>query len=65
MPTLLQAYDQIGDAEAVVAAHVNQRWQLVLGCLGAAAAPFSQSVLVKLCQRMIAHDLDRQCWTAR
>jgi hypothetical protein len=38
MVTLLQAYDQVGDAEAVVAAQVDQRWQLVLGCLGAADA---------------------------
>jgi DDE family transposase len=60
MVTLLQAYDQVGDAEAVVSAQVDQRWQLVLGCLGASAAPFSQGVLVKFRQRMIAHDLDRQ-----
>jgi hypothetical protein len=60
MVTLLQAYDQIGDAEAVVSAQVDQRWQLVLGCLGAHAAPFSQGVLVKFRQRMIAHDLDQQ-----
>jgi hypothetical protein len=60
MVTLLQAYDQIGDAEAVVAAQVDQRWQLVLGCLGARKAPFSQGVLVKFRQRMIAHDLDQQ-----
>jgi hypothetical protein len=60
MVTLLQAYDQVGDAEAVVTAQVDQRWQLVLGCLGAADAPFSQGVLVKFRARMIAHDLDRQ-----
>jgi hypothetical protein len=60
MVTLLQAYDQVGDAEAVVAAQVDQRWQLVLGCLGTSGAPFSQGVLVKFRQRMIAHDLDRQ-----
>jgi hypothetical protein len=60
MVTLLQAYDQVGDAEAVVAAQVDQRWQLVLGCVGAADAPFSQGALVKFRERMIAHDLDRQ-----
>src|SRR5258707_2312190 len=60
MVTVLQAYDQVGDAEAVVTAQVDQRWQLVLGCLGAAAAPFSQGALVKFRERMIAHDLDRQ-----
>src|SRR4249920_2821543 len=60
MVTLLQAYDQVGDAEAVVTAQVDQRWQLVLGCLGAADAPFSQGALVKFRERMIAHQLDRQ-----
>lgn len=60
MVMLLQAYDQVGDAEAVVTARVDQRWQLVLGCLGATKAPFSQGVLVKFRARMIAHDLDRK-----
>jgi hypothetical protein len=60
MVMLLQAYDQVGDAEAVVTARVDQRWQLVLGCVGAKQAPFSQGVLVKFRARMIAHDLDRK-----
>ena len=60
MVTLLQAYDQVGDAEAVMTARVDQRWQLVLGCLGATDAPFSQGALVKFRERMIAHDLDRK-----
>jgi hypothetical protein len=59
MVLLLQAYDQVGDAEAVVTAQLDPRWQLVLGCLGATKAPFSQGVLVKFRARMIAHDLDR------
>jgi len=33
MVTLVQAYDQVGDAEAVITAQVDQRWQLALGCL--------------------------------
>jgi hypothetical protein len=33
---------------------------LVLGCLGATTAPFSQGVLVKFRARMIAHDLDQK-----
>jgi hypothetical protein len=49
-----------GDAEAVVTARVDQRWQLVLGGLGTTTAPASQSVLVKFRARMIAHDLDRK-----
>jgi hypothetical protein len=60
MVTVLQAYDQVGDAEAVMAARVDQRWQLVLGCLGATDAPFSQGALVKFRERMIAHDLDQK-----
>src|SRR5262245_34207754 len=60
MVTLLQAYDQIGDAEAVVTAQLDPRWQLVLGCLGATKAPFSQGVLVKFRGRLIANDFDRK-----
>jgi len=59
MVLLLQAYDQVGDAEAVENATVDLRWQLALGCLGAAHAPFSQGVLVAFRERLIAHDLDK------
>lgn len=59
MVTLLQAYDQVGDADAVVTAQMDKRWQLVLDCLGTTEAPFSQGVLVTFRERMIAHDLDR------
>ena len=47
MVTMLQAHDQVGDAEAVVAARVDQRRQVVLECLGATEAPSSQGALVK------------------
>jgi len=60
MVTVLQAYDQVGDADAVVAARVDRRWQLVLGSLGTTDAPFSQGALVKFRERMIAHDLDQK-----
>ncbi|HTC25024.1 MAG TPA: IS1182 family transposase [Gemmatimonadales bacterium] len=60
MVLLLQAYDQVSDAEAVLTARVDQRWQLVLGCLGATKAPFSQGVLVRFRERLIAHDLDQR-----
>lgn len=60
MVTLLQAYDQVGDADAVVTAQMDMRWQLVLGCLGAEEAPFSQGTLVAFRERMIEHDLDRK-----
>jgi hypothetical protein len=39
MVTLLQAYDQVSDADAVITAQMDKRWQLVLGCLGAEEAP--------------------------
>jgi hypothetical protein len=60
MVTSLQAYDQIGDAEAVETAQVDLRWRLVLGCLGCTRAPFSQGALVKFRERMTAHDLGRR-----
>jgi IS5 family transposase len=60
MVTLLQAYDRVGDAEAVVTARMDLRWQLVLGCIGAEKAPFSQGVLVDFRDRMTAHDLDKK-----
>lgn len=60
MVTLLQAYDQTGDADAVVTAQMDKRWQLVLDCLGADEAPFSQGVLSQFRARMIEHDLDKK-----
>jgi DDE family transposase/transposase-like protein DUF772 len=63
MVTLLQAYDQVGDAEAVVTAQLDPRWQLALGCVGTTKAPFSQGVLVKFRARMITYDLDRKLLT--
>jgi hypothetical protein len=58
--TLLQAYGGVSDAAAVETATVDLRWQLVLGCIGATEAPFSQGVLVSFRERMIEHDLDRK-----
>jgi len=60
MVLLLQAYEQVSDAEAVENATVDLRWQLVLGCLGAEHAPFSQGALVAFRERLIAHDLDKR-----
>jgi hypothetical protein len=60
MVTLLQAYDQVGDADAVVTASMDKRWQLVLGTLGEEEAPFSQGTLVAFRARLITHDLDRK-----
>jgi hypothetical protein len=60
MGTLLQAYDQVGDADAVVTASMDKRWQLVLGTLGADEAPCSQGSLVLFRARLLAHALDRK-----
>ena len=38
---------------------VDLRWQMVLGCLGAASPAFSQGGLQAFRDRMIAHDMDR------
>ena len=47
MVLLLQAYDQVGDAEAVVAATLDPRWQMALGCLGAREAPIDAAFVVQ------------------
>ena len=60
MVTLLQAYDRVGDANAVETAEMDRRWQLVLGCLGCEGAPFSQGSLVNFRNRMVEHDLDKK-----
>jgi hypothetical protein len=60
MVTLLQAYDRTGDAEAVITAAMDKRWQLVLNCLGAKKAPFSQGLLPQFRERMIEHGLDKK-----
>lgn len=60
MVTLLQAYGQTSDFDAVEEAAIDPRWQLVLGCLGAERAPFSQGVLSQFRDRMIEHNLDKK-----
>jgi hypothetical protein len=60
MATLLQAYDQVSDRDAVEEAEFNVRWQLALGCLGQEEAPFSQGVLSQFRARMMEHDLDKK-----
>ncbi|WP_437974976.1 IS1182 family transposase [Sorangium sp. So ce295] len=59
MVTLLQGYVGASDAEAVELSVVDLRWQMVLGCLGAATPPFSQGALQAFRERMVAHEMDR------
>lgn len=60
MVTLLQAYTQVSDAEAVHYALFDKRWQMVLDCLDCEEAPFSQGLLAAFRFRLIAHDMDRE-----
>lgn len=59
MVVLLQGYVGASDAEAVEMAVMDLRWQMVLDCLGADEAPFSQGALQLFRERMIANDMDR------
>jgi hypothetical protein len=59
MVMLLQGYVGASDAEAVELAVMDLRWQMVLGCLGAAEPPFSQGALQLFRERMLAHEMDR------
>ena len=60
MVLLLQGYLRVSDAEAVELAVVDLRWQMVLDCLGAREAPFSQGALPAFRERLIGADLDRR-----
>jgi hypothetical protein len=58
MVTILQAYMQVSDAEAVELSVVDRRWQMTLDCLGAEEPLFSQGALPKLRDTLISHDMD-------
>lgn len=60
MAVLLQGYVGASDAEAVELAVMDLRWQMVLGCLGADAPPFSQGALQMFRERLIEHGMDRR-----
>lgn len=60
LTTILQAYTGASDAEAIEALTMDRRWQLVLDCLDAEVAPFSQTTLVRFRQALIIHQLDRR-----
>jgi len=55
--TILQALVGESDAGAVEAAIADRRWQMVLDCLGAEEAPFSQGSLVDFRARMVKNGL--------
>jgi Transposase DDE domain/Transposase domain (DUF772) len=60
MATLVQGYLGVSDAEMVELTVVDLRVQMVLGCLGAEAPPFSQGALQEFRERLIAADMDRR-----
>jgi len=60
LATVLQAYMGVSDDEVVEACVMDRRWQLVLGCVDCADAPFSKGTLVAFRERLIAADLDRR-----
>jgi len=63
--TILQAYTDVSDADAVHHALFDKRWQMVLDCMGCDAdgdgkAPFSQGLLAEFRFRLIGADMDRE-----
>jgi len=59
LATLLQAYCGVSDYDAVELTVVDQRWQMVLGCMGSRVPAFSQGTLFNFRQRLIEHNLDK------
>src|SRR2546427_2841021 len=59
LATLLQAYCNVGDRDAVELTVMDKRWQMVLDCLGAEHPPFSRGTLFNFRMRLIAHNLDK------
>lgn len=58
MVSILQAYEQLSDASTVLEATFDQRWQMVLGCLGTEESVFSQGTLCDFRHRLVRHNLD-------
>src|SRR5215510_231716 len=48
LATLLQAYCNVSDRDAVELTVMDKRWQMVLDCLGAEQPPFSRGDVVSL-----------------
>jgi hypothetical protein len=57
---VLQAYTGVSDDEAIEAALMDRRWQLVLDCLDTDQAPFSKGTFVAFRQRLIDGQMDRR-----
>ena len=59
LATLVQAYCNVGDRDAVELTVMDKRWQRVLDCLGAEPPPFSRGTLFHFRMRLLAHNLDK------
>ena len=59
LATLLQAYCNVSDRDAVELTVMDKRWQMVLDCLDAEQPPFSQGTLCNFRMRLIQHNLDK------
>jgi hypothetical protein len=60
MALLVQAYLGVSDAELIQLTVMDRRVQMVLDCLDAERAPFSQGALVAYRERLIGSELDRR-----
>lgn len=60
MVLLLQGYFGLSDGDAVDAALLDARWQMVLDCIGEEEPIFSQGALQQFRERLIAADMDRR-----
>ena len=60
LATLLQAYGDVGDRDAVELTGLDKRWQVGLDCLGAEPPPCSPSPLCNVRMRLLAPHLDTQ-----
>ena len=59
LATLLQAYCNVSDRDAVELTVMDKRWQMVLDGLDAEQPPFSQGTLFNFRMRLIQHNLDK------
>jgi hypothetical protein len=59
LATLVQAYGNVGDRDAVERTVMDKRWQRVLDGLGAAQPPCSQRTLCTFRLRLLAHNLEK------
>ena len=59
LATLLQAYSNVSDRDAVELTVMDKRGHMGLDCLGTEQPPFSQGTLFNFRMRLIAHNLDK------